>query len=133
MSKIGEEIGDEYERTGYKLVSFERKTVEVPDPALGGMVTKDVSELVIQHKGEDPIKLVLGQVAQEKEPVAVLGCRPEFGQGRQIQVRRGQRFECNGTEYIVVDITRTQVIIKDAKTEAPTTLKLEEVPPPSQP
>lgn len=40
-----------------------------------------------------------------------------WGDAQQRPVRRGQRFNCGGATYIVVDINSNQMIIVDTKTE----------------
>ncbi len=64
-------------------------------------------------------------MVREREPVATLYCDPGYpAQPISQQVRRGQRFECAGLEYIVVDIKPGQMIIKDGTTEEMRTLRL---------
>lgn len=132
VSGTNSPIADLEVDTGYRTIKFERKHVVVQDPTLNAPVQQDISELTIQHPGDEPIKLVYGKTAHEKEPVAKIQCTPEFDPPRQYEVRRGQRFECEGHAYIVVDITPKQVVIKDAKTDEQRTLDVA-VPAPSQP
>jgi hypothetical protein len=114
VEKVGDYVEDRFENTGYKLIKFGKKIIEVEDPQIGRKTAKDVSELTIQHEGEDPITLVLGREAQQQEPVALVQC----GSGAQsFKVRRGQRFSCAGKTYIVVDMTPTQMIIVDEQTK----------------
>jgi len=55
-------------------VKFEKKSKTVDDPALGGNHETDVSELTVQHPGNKPKVLVLGQAGVEEEPVALVRC-----------------------------------------------------------
>lgn len=70
-------IKDHYEDTGYQIVTFEKKLSTVNDPSLGAKREKDVSELTVQHAGNNPVVLVLGQESEEQEPVGAgaLHCR----------------------------------------------------------
>ena len=63
-------IKDHYEDTGYRIASFERKSVVVNDPTLNIPRNKDVSELTVQHEGSAPVLLGLGQESEDQEPVA---------------------------------------------------------------
>jgi hypothetical protein len=105
---VGDAIKDQFGDTGYVIKKFERKTIMVQDPTVGGQREEDVSELTIQHEGEAPILLVLGRITEEKEPVAVILCK---GNTQPQQVSRQQQFDCGNKTYIVVDITETQMII----------------------
>jgi len=112
---VGQEIADLYFKgsglkTGYVIKKFTQKK-SPPDAA--NPLGKDESELTIQHQGEDPIVLVLGRVAEQREPVARVRCksRPQL-----LAIRRGQSFDCVNTTYNVVDITEKQMIIIDEKT-----------------
>jgi len=110
----GDPIKDRYGDTGYRIVSFERKFTTVNDPSLGGKREKDVSELTIQHEGEKPVVLVLLQETEEQEPVANVRCGAT---AVTRECRRGQRIECGGRTYKVVDIDPTQMVIVDTQTE----------------
>ncbi|HUI07608.1 MAG TPA: hypothetical protein VL486_11465 [Verrucomicrobiae bacterium] len=110
----GDAIKDRYEDTGYRIVSFQRKFTMVNDPSLGGKREKDVSELTIQHEGEKPVVLVLLQETEEQEPVAKVRCGAT---GPEREYRRGQRIECGGKTYKVVDIDPVQMVIVDTQTE----------------
>lgn len=112
VQSVGKPVQDDFENTGYKIVKFERKFVEFDDPQLGRKVEKDVSELSLQHEGENPILLVWGQEAEEKEPVALIQCA---GGTQTRKVARGQKFVCGGKTYIVVDMNQTQMIIVDTE------------------
>jgi len=116
----GDPIKDRYEDTGYRIVSFERKFTTVNDPSLGGKREKDVSELTIQHEGEKPLVLVLLQETEEQEPVAKVRCGPA---GVDHEYRRGQRIDCAGRTYKVVDIDPTQMVIVDTQTEEQQVIK----------
>jgi hypothetical protein len=110
----GDPIRDRYEDTGYRIVSFLRKMATVSDPSMGGKREKDVSELTIQHAGDKPVVLVLLQETEEQEPVAKVRCGAT---GPEREVRRGQRIDCGGRTYKVVDIDPKQMIIIDTQTE----------------
>ena len=110
----GDPIKDRYEDTGYRIVKFERKFLSVNDPALGGKREKDVSELAVQHAGENPVVLVYLQETEEQEPVAKVRCGAT---GVDREYRRGQRIECAGRTYKVVDIDPKQMVIVDTQTE----------------
>ena len=109
VAEVGMEIADHFERTGYFIKNFERKIEQQQVPGVGAREV-DVSELIIQHEGDDPIKLVLNRETQEKEPVASIQC----AEGGQLRLAsRQQEFTCGDKTYIVVDITSTQLIIMD--------------------
>jgi hypothetical protein len=111
---VGDPIRDRYEDTGYRLVAFQRKFVTVDDPSVGGKREKDVSELTVQHAGENPVVLVYLQETEEQEPVAKVRCGPG---GLDRKYRRGQQIICNGRTYKVVDIDLKQMVIVDVQTE----------------
>ncbi len=111
---VSDPIKDRYEDTGYKITKFERKSVTVNDPSLGGKRDKDVSELTLQREGEKPVLLVLLQETEEQEPVAIVRCGAA---GVDREYRRGQRIECTGRTYKVVDINPSQMVIVDTQTE----------------
>jgi hypothetical protein len=111
---VADPIKDRYEDTGYKIAKFERKSVTVNDPSLGGKRDKDVSELTLQREGEKPVLLVLLQETEEQEPVAIVRCGAA---GVDREYRRGQRIECAGRTYKVVDINPSQMVIVDTQTE----------------
>ena len=111
----GDPIKDKFEDTGYRITKFERKFLSVNDPALGGKREKDVSELSVQHAGENPVVLVYLQETEEQEPVAKVRCGAT---GVDREYRRGQRIECAGRTYKVVDIDPKQMVIVDTQTEA---------------
>jgi len=120
VRSAGDPIKDRFEDTGYRIVKFERKTTMVNDPSLGGQRQKDVSELTIQHEGEKPVVLVLLQETEEQEPVANVRCGPT---GVEREYRRGQRIDCAGKSYKVVDIDPKQMVIVDTQTEVQQVIK----------
>jgi sorbitol-specific phosphotransferase system component IIA len=107
---VGDFVQDRFENTGYKITKFERKTTNVVTNV--GMVEQDVSELTLKHEGEEPILLKLRQETEQKEPVASIRCGTST-QSRKMA--RGQRFNCGGKTYIVVDMNQTQMIIVEAE------------------
>jgi hypothetical protein len=113
---IGDLIKDRYEDTGYKITKFEKKSATVNDPTLGGQHEKDVSELTVQHGGEKPVLLVLGQESEDQEPVAQIRCGSA---GATREYRRGQSFECERKTYRVFDIDMDQklMVIIDTQTQ----------------
>jgi hypothetical protein len=113
-------IRDRYEDTGYKLVKFERKSTTVDDPSVGGKREKDVSEVTVQHAGDNPVVLVYLQETEEQEPVARVRCGPA---GADRKYRRGQQINCNGRIYKVVDIDPKQMVIVDVQTEEQRVIK----------
>ncbi len=117
---VGDPVKDRYEDTGYRVVKFERKFVTVNDPSLGGKREKDVSEVTVQHEGENPVVLVFLQETEEQEPVATVRCGAA---GTDKEYRRGQRIECGGRIYKVVDIDPNQMVILDIQTEQQQTIK----------
>lgn len=117
---IGDPIRDRYEDTGYKLVKFERKSTTVDDPSVGGKREKDMSEVTVQHTGENPVVLVYLQETEEQEPVAKVRCGPA---GVDRKYRRGQQIVCNGKTYKVVDIDPKQMVIVDVQTEEQRVIK----------
>jgi hypothetical protein len=121
VTAVGDQIKDQFGDTGYVIKKFERKTILVQDPTVGGQREEDVSELTIQHEGEEPILLVLGRITEEKEPVAVILCR---GNPQPQQVSRQQQFGCGNKTYIVVDITERQMIIVDSQSGERHTISL---------
>ena len=110
----GDPIKDRYEDTGYRIVKFEHKFMTVDNPNLGGKREKDVSELTVQHAEGKPVVLVFLQETEEQEPVALVRCG---GTGPDHEYRRGQRIECGGKTYNVVDIDLKQMVIVDTRTE----------------
>ncbi len=112
---VGDIIKDHYEDTGYRIASFERKSVVVNDPTLNIPRNKDVSELTVQHEGGAPVLLVLGQESEDQEPVAQVRC----ADGQTGDYRRGQSFTCKGVTYEVfdIDINQKQMVIVDKQTQ----------------
>ena len=118
---VGDPIRDRYEDTGYRLVKFERKSATVDDPSVGGKREKDVSEVTVQHAGENPVVLVYLQETEEEEPVAKVRCGPA---GVDRKYRRGQQItNCSGHTYKVVDIDLKQMVIVDVQTEEQRVIK----------
>jgi hypothetical protein len=113
VSEVGDEVGDAFERTGYMVKKFEKKSVTEFDAAFNREVEKDVSELTIQYKDEPPVLLVVNRQAEEQEPVAKFRCGFD---PKLREIRRRQRFNCEGKNYYVVDITANQMIIRDEQT-----------------
>jgi hypothetical protein len=110
VPEVGMEVWDRFSKTktGYIIKKFEQKTITVTE---GGITKdKDVSELTLQHEGDEPIVMVYGQIKAGREPVARISCK-----GSMLLVRRDQRFDCENTTYNVVDITPKQMIIIDVK------------------
>lgn len=98
---VRDAIKDRYEDTGYRIVKFEKKSTIVHDRSLGGNREKDVSELTVQHAGDNPVLLVLGRESEEQEPVAQVRCTAA---GPTRDYRRGQLIECQRKTYRIVDI-----------------------------
>ncbi len=107
---VGKYVQDDFENTGYKITKFERKTTNVVTNV--GSQELDISELTLKHEGEEPILLVWGKEAEQKEPVAIVQC---IESAQTLKVARGQRLACAGKTYIVVDINQTQMIIVDTE------------------
>jgi hypothetical protein len=110
---VTDAIKDRYEDTGYKVVKFEKKTKAVADPSLGITHDVDVSELTVQHPGNNPKALILGQAGVEEEPVAQVRC--DIASPTR-EYRRGQLIQCTGKTYKVVDIDLEQMVINDQQT-----------------
>lgn len=118
VASVDMEIADQFEHTGYFIKQFSR-TNEVQNIAGVGPRDVDASFLIIQRESDEPIKLVLNRLTEEKEPVATVQC----AEGNQTySVSRGQEFQCGGKTYIVVDITSTQLIIMDKQTREKLTI-----------
>jgi len=60
FARVGEEVGD------YKVLALVPKTEDETDPATKSVVSKEVSEVTIKRKDEDPIVLVRGKPSFEK-------------------------------------------------------------------
>jgi hypothetical protein len=110
---VGDPIKDRYEDTGYKVVKFEKKTRTIDDPATQTKRDLDVSELTVQHPGNNPKVLVLLQAGVEEEPVAQVRCDVA---SPTREYRRGQLIQCTGKTYKVVDIDLDQMVINDQQT-----------------
>ncbi len=117
---VNDSIKDRYEDTGYKVVKFEKKTKTVEDPATGIKRDTDISELTVQHPGNKPKALVLGQAGVEEEPVALVRCDPT---SPNREYRRGQLIQCTGKTYKVVDMDLKQMVIVDTQTGENFTIK----------
>lgn len=111
---VGDAIKDRFGDTGYRIVTFERKSSVVHDASLNRDRDKDVSELTVQHEGANPKVLVLGQESEDEEPVAQVRCGAA---GTIREYRRGQVLECERKSYKVVDIDLKQMIIVDQQTQ----------------
>ncbi len=109
IPEVGMEIADKFGTTGYAIKKFERKFVTRQVPGVGPQDV-DVSELTIQHEGDEPIVLPLNKVVEEKEPFVTIQCSDG---GPELYLSRQQEFTCGGKTYIVVDMNPTQVIIMD--------------------
>lgn len=117
---VGDPIEDRFEKTGYKIVNFERKTKMVAVPGLPNAQEDDISELTVQKDEGKPVTLILNKVA-EPDPVAHIQC----GQDGPISpLKVDDTFTCFGKTHKVVDIVATQVIILDIKTGEKQTLPL---------
>ncbi|MEI6085254.1 MAG: hypothetical protein WCS70_13265 [Verrucomicrobiota bacterium] len=121
VKKIGMEIADTFEKTGFVITKFEKKQTEVFNKGLGITNKVDLSELTIEKKDAPPIVLILGKVAQEREPVAALHCQTD---NQERRLRKGDELTCGGKTYKVIDITPTQVLIEDVKTKEQSTISL---------
>jgi len=117
---VGMEVGDRFETTGYILAKFEQKICRAVMPGVGERDV-DCSEAMLQRGSEKPIILVLGKATQEEEPIAMIVCGTDR---RQMEVRRGLEFVCDGVPYKVVDITSKQVIILDRQSGETHTISL---------
>ncbi|HTS18389.1 MAG TPA: hypothetical protein VMP11_12510 [Verrucomicrobiae bacterium] len=113
---VGDVIKDHYDDTGYTITKFEKKSITVDDPTVGGKREKDVSELTVQHDGGNPVVLVLNKESEDQEPVANVRCTKD---GQTGEYRRGQTLTCGGTTYKVFDIDTNskQMIIVDTQTQ----------------
>ena len=108
VPEVGMEVADRFSKTGYFIKKFEKKTITVTE---GGITKdKDVSELTLQHEGDEPIVMVHGRIKLGREPVAQILCG-----GSTLYVRRAQVLNCEDMTYNVVDITPKQMIIIDVK------------------
>jgi hypothetical protein len=118
VPKVGMEIADRFGGTGYVIKKFVHK---IKTETVAGLPPHDVdvSELTIQHEGEEPVVLVLNRLTEEKEPVATVQCTDG---GQTLQVSRQQTFDCGGKSYIVFDITSTQLIIMDKQSREKLTI-----------
>jgi len=120
IGAVGDPIRDKFEDTGYKVVKFEKKSKTVEDPATSAKHETDVSELTVQHPGNKPKVLVLGQAGVEEEPVALVRCDVA---SPNREYRRGQLIQCAGKTYKVVDIDLKQMVIVDSQTGENYTIK----------
>jgi hypothetical protein len=117
---VDDAIKDRYEDTGYKVVKFEKKTRTIEDPATNTKRDLDVSELTVQHPGNNPKTLILSQAGVEEEPVAQVRCDVA---SPTREYRRGQLIQCTGKTYKVVDIDLGQMVINDQQTGEPYIIK----------
>lgn len=113
VEKAGDPIRDQFNQTGYVVTQFTKKFVKRQDPRLGRDREVDVSELTVQHQGEKPVVLVLGQPAVHGEPVATVACQCPGRGPLTTTVRRGQSFRCGFSGYNVVDIKPDRMVIVD--------------------
>ncbi len=113
---IGDIIKDHYEDTGYRIAKFERKSTVIDDPTFRSKRDKDLSELTVQHEGNNPVVLVLGNESEDQEPVAQVRCAGDLQPG---EYRRGQLFTCKGGTYKVIEIDTNlkQMKIVDTQTQ----------------
>ena len=120
---VGDDIKDQYEDTGYRIINFEKKSIRVNDPAFGGFRDKDVSELTVQHETDTPVVLILNKESEDQESVAEVRCTADGSTG---EYRRGQELTCpKGTTYKVIDIDSRlkQMVIVDTQTQEQHTIK----------
>jgi hypothetical protein len=120
VAAVNDFIRDRFVNMGYQVTKFQQKTTKVFDPNLGAERDVDISVLTIQHPKEDPIDLVLGQVAFEKEWAAMVSC-PD--RSYEFEIRRAQEFACEGKTYNVVDIAQDAMVIVDTQSGEKYTLK----------
>lgn len=113
ITHVGDPVKDQYEDTGYKVTGYTRKTRAEYNATTGSTNVVDQSELTVQHAGEGPILMTLGQVTLGKEPVATIRCDEAL---RPQAVRRGQTFACKNVSYNVVDMSLTQMIVVEVAT-----------------
>jgi hypothetical protein len=118
VREVGDEVADRFVQTGYFIKKFEQKKTTTTGGVSGD---QDLSELTLQHEGEDPIVLVYNKEASSKEPIAHLGCK---GSTQLQDVRRTQTFHCGDFTYNVVDINPRQMVIKETKSGVQTTIPL---------
>ena len=113
---VGDIIKDHYEDTGYRITKFEKKSIVIDDPTIRSKRDKDVSELTVQHEGNNPVVLVLGSESEDQEPVAQVRCAGDLQPG---EYRRGQLFTCKGVTYKVfeIDTNLKQMKIVDTQTQ----------------
>jgi len=107
---IGKLVKNQWNNTGYQISKFEKKATKKFNPSMGREVETDLSELTLEHSGEKPVTLTLGQQMVENEPVASICC-PVSQQ--KLEIRRAQRFVCDGKSYYVVDISSKQMVIME--------------------
>lgn len=120
VKSIGMEMADQFEKTGYFINKFEQKSRAVYNKAIDKTNHVDISELTVGKPGNPPIVLILGKVAQEREPYASLSC-PD---NTEVRVRKGDQFKCGDQTYNVIDIAPTQVIIENTKSKEKQTIGL---------
>ncbi|MBM3860787.1 MAG: hypothetical protein FJ395_14200 [Verrucomicrobia bacterium] len=110
VEKVSVEIADRFGKTGYFVTKYEHKTRRVD--RRGVMLTEDCSELTVQHKGEDPIVLVLGVPGTHPKPYARILWRdnPE-----PFEKPVGETFTAGRSTYKVIDIKDREVIIENVR------------------
>jgi len=121
VEKVGMEIADAFEKTGYFITKFEKKQAAVYNRSLNITNLVDLSELTIEKQDTPAIVLVLDKVAQEKEPVGLVLCHKD---NQEVRVRKGDEFTCGGKTYKVIDITPMQMIIEDTQSKEKHTIGL---------
>lgn len=110
VENLGQPVPEPGVTNRYVLVKFEKKSALVAVPGMDP-IERDVSELVVQRTGEEPILLVLGRITEPNPEVQVqCGKDPE-----RLRLRVGGTFECDSRTYKVVDIAPTQMVIEDLK------------------
>lgn len=117
--KLNEEIPDANDK-GFKIMKYEPKTKEVPDPTIKDadgkplVTTVDVSELTLQREGGNPVILIKGKQGTADDLFARLYFILE---DRYIDVGSTSALSLQGIKYQVVsikklDATHFEVIVK---------------------
>lgn len=107
-------IGDTVQ--GYRVAEFEPRRVESPDGR-----RRDASVLTLVGPDERRIELVINVDFSVEDRVAEMIFLIDGSIHRKTE---GDTLSLMGTEYIVIDIGRTRVLVKDARTEE--TIRVEE-------